>query len=61
MSSLSPSCRLYELEAGLQDLQAGSWARSKIVCYAVKRADKNTELRRQNSEKSIRLRLSRKI
>jgi len=26
------------------------WANSEVVGYAVKRADKNTELRRQNSE-----------
>jgi hypothetical protein len=26
------------------------WARSEIIGYAVKRADKNTEVRRQNSE-----------
>jgi hypothetical protein len=37
------------------------WARIEAVGYAVKRADKNPEFRSQNSEKGIRLWLSRKI
>jgi hypothetical protein len=37
------------------------WAKSEAVGYAVKRTEKNTELRRQNSEYGIRLGLSRKI
>jgi len=48
MAAVIDMLKLFFFYSNIENLVL--WARSEAVGYAVKRADKNTEFRRQNSE-----------